>query len=55
MPRGTPGTSSTRYAVRLTVPRRGGWRAWIGGCRADLFYGLLGILSVQAAEMSGQP
>ena len=28
MPRGTAARSKTRYAVRLTVPRRGGWRAW---------------------------
>ena len=34
MPRGTASRSKTRYAVRLTVPRRGGWRAW-GAVRAD--------------------
>ncbi len=34
MPKGTASRSKTRYAVRLTVPRRGGWRAW-GAVRAD--------------------
>ncbi len=34
MPRGTAGRWKTRYAVPLTVPRRGGWRAW-GAVRAD--------------------
>ena len=34
MPRGTASRGKTRYAVRLTVPRRGGWRAW-GAVRAD--------------------
>ena len=34
MPRGTASRWKTRYAVRLTVPRRGGWRAW-GAVRAD--------------------
>ena len=28
VPRGTASRWRTRYAVRLTVPRRGGWRAW---------------------------
>ena len=34
MPRGTASRWKTRYAVRLTVPHRGGWRAW-GLLRAD--------------------
>jgi hypothetical protein len=34
VPRGTATRWKTRYAVRLTVPRRGGWRAW-GAVRAD--------------------
>jgi hypothetical protein len=34
MPRGTASRWKTRYAVRLSVPRRGGWRAW-GAVRAD--------------------
>ena len=28
MPRGTAARETTRYRVQLTVPRRGGWRAW---------------------------
>lgn len=28
MPRGTAARGITRYRVQLTVPRRGGWRAW---------------------------
>src|SRR6266699_4293075 len=34
VPRGTASRWKSRYAVRLTVPRRGGWRAW-GAVRAD--------------------
>jgi hypothetical protein len=34
VPRGTATRWKRRYAVRLTVPRRGGWRAW-GAVRAD--------------------
>jgi hypothetical protein len=34
VPRGTASRFKTRYAVRLTGPRRGGWRAW-GTVRAD--------------------
>ena len=34
VPRGTAARFKRRYAVRLTVPRRGGWRAW-GAVRAD--------------------
>ena len=34
MPRGTASRWKGRYAVRLTVPRRGGWRVW-GAVRAD--------------------
>ena len=32
MPRGTAARGTTRYRVQLSVPRRGGWRAW-GGVR----------------------
>jgi hypothetical protein len=32
--RGDGRQGKRRYAVRLTVPRRGGWRAW-GAARAD--------------------
>jgi hypothetical protein len=28
VPRGTAARGTTRYRVRLTVPRRGGWGAW---------------------------
>ena len=28
MPRGTAARGTTRYRVQLTVPCRGGWRAW---------------------------
>ena len=28
VPRGTAARGTTRYRVQLTVPRRGGWRAW---------------------------
>jgi hypothetical protein len=28
VPRGTAAKGTTRYQVQLTVPRRGGWRAW---------------------------
>jgi hypothetical protein len=34
VPRGTASRWKTRYSVRLTVPRRAGWRAW-GAVRAD--------------------
>jgi hypothetical protein len=34
VPRGTASRWKRRYAVRLTVPRLGGWRAW-GAVRAD--------------------
>src|SRR5207244_5300507 len=34
VPRGTAASWKRRYAVRLTVPRRGGWRAW-AAVRAD--------------------
>ena len=34
VPRGTAARFNRRYMVRLTVPRRGGWRAW-GAIRVD--------------------
>ena len=39
VPRGTASKVERRYAVRLTVPRRGGWRVW-GAVRADFERGL---------------
>lgn len=36
---GTAGRWQTHYAVQLTVPRRGGWRAW-GAVRADFEHAL---------------
>jgi len=39
MPRGTASRWKTRYAVQLTVPRRGGWRAW-AAVRADFEHAL---------------
>jgi hypothetical protein len=34
VPKGDGRRRSTRYTVTLTVPRRGGWRAW-GAVRSD--------------------
>jgi hypothetical protein len=34
VPRGTAARVTTRYRVQLTVPRRGGWRAWGTGSAA---------------------
>jgi hypothetical protein len=41
--------------VRLTVPRRGGWRAW-GAVRADFESGLAGAVNpaVGSAEIASE-
>ena len=55
MPRGTAARWKTRYSVRLTVPRRDGWRAW-GAVRADFekALSLIGDPSVAAAEIASE-
>ncbi len=55
MPRGTAARWKTRYAVRLTVPRRNGWRAW-GAVRAGFEKALsrLGDPSLAAAEIASE-
>jgi hypothetical protein len=55
MPRGTAARSKTRYAVRLTVPRRGGWRAW-GAVRADFERGLAAAAdpAIASAEIASE-
>ncbi len=55
MPRGTASRSKTRYAVRLTVPRRGGWRAW-GAVRADFERALAGAAdpAIASAEIASE-
>jgi hypothetical protein len=53
--RGTASRSKTRYAVRLTVPRRGGWRAW-GAVRADFERALAGAAdpAIASAEIASE-
>jgi hypothetical protein len=55
MPRGTARRSKTHYAVQLTVPRRGGWRAW-GAVRADFERDLAGAAdpAVVSAEIASE-
>ncbi len=55
MPRGTASRWKTRYLVRLTVPRRGGWRAW-GTVRADFERALADPAdsAVAAAEVASE-
>jgi hypothetical protein len=55
MPRGTANRGKTRYAVRLTVPRRGGWRAW-GAVRADFERALAGAVdpAIASAEIASE-
>ena len=53
-----PGTANrwkTRYAVRLTVPRRGGWRSW-GVVRADFDRALADAVdpAIASAEISSE-
>ncbi len=55
MPRGTVTRWKRRYSVRLTVPRRGGWRAW-GTVRADFERGLADPLdpAIASAEIGSE-
>jgi len=55
VPRGTAGRWKTRYSVRLTVPRRGGWRAW-GTVRADFERILVDLAdrAITAAELASE-
>jgi hypothetical protein len=55
MPRGTASRWKTRYAVQLTVPRRGGWRAW-GAVRADFERALAGAAdpAIASAEIASE-
>ena len=55
MPRETASRWKTRYAVRLTVPRRGGWRAW-GTVRADFERALADLAdpAIAAAELASE-
>ena len=55
MPRGTASRWKTRYAVRLIVPRRGGWRAW-GAVRADFERALAGAVdpAIASAEIASE-
>ena len=55
MPRGTASRWKTRYAVRLIVPRCGGWRAW-GAVRADFERALAGAVdpAIASAEIASE-
>src|SRR5579859_4439489 len=55
MPRGPGRRRTTRYTVTLTVPRRGGWRAW-GAARSDFEAALAspGDPAVLAAELASE-
>ena len=55
MPRGTASRWKTRYLVQLTVPRRGGWRAW-GAVRADFERALAGAAdpAIASAEIASE-
>jgi hypothetical protein len=55
MPRGTASRWKTRYAVQLSVPRRGGWRAW-GAVRADFELALAGAAdpAIASAEIASE-
>jgi|GEM_PF-1610641 hypothetical protein len=55
MPRGTACRRKTRYAVQLTVPRRGGWRAW-GAVRADFERALAGATdpAIASADVASE-
>jgi hypothetical protein len=52
VPRGTASRWKTRYSVRLTVPRRGGWRAW-AIVRAD-FERALADPAITSAEVASE-
>ena len=55
MPRGTASRWKTRYAVRLIVPRRSGWRAW-GVVRADFERALADAVdpAIASAEIASE-
>ena len=55
VPRGTASRWKTRYSVRLTVPRRGGWRAW-ATVRADFERALAGAAdpAITSAEVASE-
>jgi hypothetical protein len=55
VPRGTATRWKTRYSVRLTVPRRDGWRAW-GTVRADFESALADLAgrAIAAAEIASE-
>ena len=55
VPRGTAARWKTRYSVRLTVPRRDGWRAW-GAVRGDFERALsdAGDPAICAAEIASE-
>ena len=55
MPKGDGRRRTTRYTVRLTVPRRGGWRAW-GAVRSDFEAALAspGDPAVLTAELASE-
>ena len=55
MPRGTAARFKRRYAIRLTVPRRGGWLAW-GAVRADFERALAEPVNpaIAAAEITSE-
>ncbi len=55
VPRGTASRWKTRYAVRLTVPRRGGWRAW-AAVRADFERALADAVdpAIASAEIASE-
>ncbi len=52
MPRGTASKQHTRYAVRLIVPRRSGWRAW-GSARTDFEQALADLAGPAIVSASG--
>ena len=55
VPRGTATRWKTRYSVRLTVPRRDGWRAW-GTVRAGFEHALADLAdpAITAAEIASE-
>jgi hypothetical protein len=55
VPRGTASRFKARYRVRLTVPRRGGWRAWgtSGSASSGPWPGAVGP-AIAAAEIGSE-